>query len=77
MDAQTRQVLPAHFRKLASLSAPERSSIRWLIRFAEENGIVREGIVIRFGRNWWIDTERLPDFLRRQSTVVSRGRAVQ
>jgi hypothetical protein len=63
------QLLPQRFRKLAELGDADRRAIRWLIRHADQNGIVEAGIVVRLGRCWWIDSEALPTFLAQRSAV--------
>jgi len=72
MSTNEHQLLPIHFRRLADLGERDRVAIRWLLRSADENGIVREGIAVRFGRAWWIDAEKLPAFLAKRSAIARR-----
>lgn len=53
------------WKALADYPDNERTKLRWLLRGADENGIVAEGVAIKFGREWRINTEKLPAFLGR------------
>lgn len=41
----------------------EQNKLRWLLRHAAENGIVGEGVAMKFGREWRVNKRKLPGFL--------------
>lgn len=62
---------------LTDLPETERTKLRWLLRNAAENGIVAEGVAIKFGRQWLINTEILPAFLQQQTLLSLKARGVK
>jgi hypothetical protein len=74
MDTNTR-LLPSNWRSLAELSSHERTSVRWLLRFATTNRIVEKGVAVKLGKRWYINSERLPEFLQAQTVAAISGRA--
>lgn len=60
--------------KIADFSEGEQLKLRWLLRNASENGIVDQGVAVKFGREWRIHEKKLPGFLRKL-TLASLGNA--
>ncbi len=50
---------------LAEFSKAEQLKLRWLLRNASENGIVNQGVAVKFGREWRINERELPRFLQK------------
>ncbi len=63
------------YKKLADFPDDERTKLRWLLRHADENGIVEAGVALKFGREWRINSSKLPDFLRRLTMKSLRSSA--
>jgi len=50
---------------IADFSDAEQIKLRWLLRNANENGIVAQGVAVKFGREWRINKRELPRFLQK------------
>ena len=50
---------------IADFSDGEQLKLRWLLRNANENGIVAQGVAVKFGREWRINERKLPRFLQK------------
>ena len=53
------------YKRISDFSRAEQFKLRWLLRHAAENGIVNDGVALKFGREWRIDEKKLPLFLRK------------
>jgi hypothetical protein len=62
------------WQRITDFPAEERNKLRWLIRHATDNGIVEAGVAIKYGREWRVNRERLPDYLKQQ-TLAALGRS--
>lgn len=51
------------FKPLKHFPTTEHSKLKWLLRHADENGIVEAGVAVKFGREWYIASDKLPAFL--------------
>jgi hypothetical protein len=52
---------------LADLPRDEFQKMKWLLLHAAENGIVADGVAVKFGRERRINTAKLPEFLRKET----------
>lgn len=39
------------------------NAMRWLLRFADTNGLVEEGAALKFQGRWWINTKIFPRYM--------------
>ena len=53
------------WKALAEFSKPEQIKLRHLLRNARTNGIVADGVAVKFGREWRVNEKDLPAFLRK------------
>jgi hypothetical protein len=60
------------WQRIDEFPRTEQSKLRWLLRHAPDNGIVEAGVALKYGREWRINSERLPGFLMRQ-TIAALG----
>ena len=58
---------------LSDLPREDFQKMKWLLRYAGENGIVKDGVAVKFGRTWRINRAALPEFLRKE-TLRTLGR---
>lgn len=61
--------------RIAEFPTKEQNKVRWLLRHSAENGMVEQGIAMKFGREWLINREKLPAFLVELTLRKERGRA--
>ena len=55
------------WKKIRDFPTTEQNRLRWLVRHANQNGIVKAGAAMRFGHPWYINEAKLPDFLQTQT----------
>jgi len=60
--------------RITDFPKDEQQKIRYLVRHAVENGIVDAGVAIKYGREWRVNRQRLPDYLKQQ-TLAALGRS--
>ena len=53
------------WKKISDFEASEQQKLRWLLRHAAGNNIVKDGIALKFGREWRINERKLPRFLQK------------
>lgn len=58
------------WQRITDFPDKERNKLKWLVRHAASNGIVEAGVALKFGREWRINVERLPEFLRQQTLAM-------
>ena len=63
------------WKKISDYPEAEQHKLRWLLRYAAENGIVDAGVACKYGREWQINENRLPDFLIEQTRRLVAARA--
>lgn len=51
------------FIPLKDFPPTERQKLKWLLRHAQDNGIIAAGVAVKFGRDWYICAAKLPAFL--------------
>jgi hypothetical protein len=56
-----------NWKSLREFSHKEQMKLRWLLRFAETNGIIEAGVALKFGREWRVNTDALPGYLLDQT----------
>jgi len=52
-----------NWKRLSDFAAREQHKLRWLLRHADENGIVQAGVALKFGKEWHVNTQLLPGYL--------------
>jgi hypothetical protein len=62
------------WQRIDDFPAEERNKLRFLLRHAMDNGIVEAGVAIKYGREWRVNRQRLPDYLKQQ-TLAALGRS--
>ncbi len=62
---------------IADFDEAEQLKLRWLLRNANGNGIVAQGVAVKFGREWRINPSKLPKFLQKLTlkTLETRSTA--
>ncbi len=61
------------WERISDFSETEQHKLRWLLRNASENGIVDQGVAVKFGREWRINERKLPKFLQKL-TLATLGK---
>jgi len=56
------------FKSLKEFDASERAKLRWMLRVdVHQEEMVRDGVALKFGREWRVNVERLEEFLRKRT----------
>lgn len=61
-----------HWQRIADFPLRERNKLLWQLRH-HAAAMVEAGAAMKYGREWYIHTERLPEYLRQQ-TLEALGR---
>ena len=64
-----------NWKPLRDFSRKEQMKLRWLLRFAETNGIVEAGVALKFGKEWHVNPDTLPGYLLEQTKKSFGNRA--
>jgi hypothetical protein len=70
MGKKTPMMDPEQWPELKDLPDEDRRRIEWLLRFPEENGIVKCGCAVKFGKRWRVNRALWPEFLARETARV-------
>ncbi|MBL8202422.1 MAG: hypothetical protein JNK40_15765 [Chromatiales bacterium] len=65
------------WKGLSEFSDSEQNKLRFILRDAANNGIVEAGVACKYGREWRVNTDRLPDYLLERTRLALHGHASQ
>lgn len=65
----------ASWKSLAEFDEREQNRIRFALRTAADNDIVADGVAAKFGRLWYINVDRLPDWAIKRTRLALHGHA--
>jgi hypothetical protein len=61
------------WKGLSEFDESEQNKLRFILRGAAHNGIVEDGVACKYGREWRINTDRLPDWLIKRTRLALQG----
>lgn len=67
--------MPRPWTPLAEFEKSERNRIRFALRTAADNDIVADGVACKFGRLWYINVDRLPEWAVKRTRLALHGHA--
>lgn len=64
-----------NWKPLRDFPKKEQMKLRWLLRFADTNGIVEAGVALKYGKEWHVNPDTLPGYLIAQTKKALGERA--
>jgi hypothetical protein len=65
--------MPHPWKALAEFDKREQNRLRFALRDAVRNGLLDDGVVAKFGRLWFVNTDRLPDWAIKRTREILQG----